>query len=316
MPVREFLDITVESAYKTAKTSPVLNTDRFVIRLDADNSFTMRPDPQAITMPYGGGFAVDAFDVSDTVEIKGSLTVKPTYTQMVALLGLGLVQINADQDSPWVTTEPIGDLASVSIRHAIYQDDTGTYKRKAYRGVKNLGGKFDISRESKVATLQLDLQAASVDGSDPDGTAFPVPGDTNYTTDLIKFSHSTLSLGASITEYESLSFAWQNKFDALWFASPNLAKMRLLGRTSSLTAGLVYNSTPDFRAAYEALTVKAASLAFDGGALSFALDYQGKNRVKTVEDVLAQMKVYRQTVTLESRYDTATSTDFALTFGT
>jgi hypothetical protein len=37
----------------------------------------------------------------------------------------------------------------------------------------------------------------------------------------VKFSHSTLTLGgAGETQYDSPAIAWQNKMDALWFASP------------------------------------------------------------------------------------------------
>ena len=37
----------------------------FYARLDGGDSFTMRPRPVPVTVPYGGGFAVPAFTVSD-----------------------------------------------------------------------------------------------------------------------------------------------------------------------------------------------------------------------------------------------------------
>ncbi len=64
------------------------------------------------------------------------------------------------------------------------------------------------------------------------------------------------------------------------------------------------------------MTAKAATLTVDGGPLSFAINMEASNRVKSVADALAQAKVYRNLVTLESRYDLSAGKDFLLSFGT
>ena len=114
---REFLFLVQESAYKTPVATPVVGrllANAFYIRLDGANVFTMRPRPVMVAVPYGGGVAIDAFRVSDKIECKGRLVTK-LYAGPLSqfLLQWGGQQINTARP-PWTTTEPAGDLASVS----------------------------------------------------------------------------------------------------------------------------------------------------------------------------------------------------------
>ena len=91
--------------------------------------------------------------------------------------------INAGQTTPWVTTEPPGDLASVSIYHAITRSD-GTIKRRVYLGCKVDGWDLDVSEDSTIATLSLDISGSTPQGNqfdsstDPTAGTFPAPTDS------------------------------------------------------------------------------------------------------------------------------------------
>ena len=120
---REFLFLVEESAYKTPATAvvwPTSSATAFYIRMDGSNAFTMRPRPVIVPVPYGGGYATDAFRVADKLECKGHLTTK-LYAGPVSqfLLSWAAMPINTGQTSPWTTTEIATDLASVSIYHGI-----------------------------------------------------------------------------------------------------------------------------------------------------------------------------------------------------
>src|SRR3954471_13363187 len=118
MSAREFLWIVKESALGTVMTSPVAGTDSIYIRLIDGNSFGMVAEPVIEEIPYGGGYAVTAEAVSDHYACKGQLKTKLYPSQAPLLLPWAVTRINDDQDAPWETTEPAGDLASCSVYHA------------------------------------------------------------------------------------------------------------------------------------------------------------------------------------------------------
>ena len=72
------------------------NYSGFYARLDGSDSFTMRPRPVMVTVPYGGGMAIPAFTVSDKQVLEGSYRTKlyaGAFTQM--LLQLACQQVNS-----------------------------------------------------------------------------------------------------------------------------------------------------------------------------------------------------------------------------
>lgn len=323
MAAREYLQIVTESAYGVPKASPVLGTDYLVIRLDEGNAFTMRPKPKQVVVNYGGGFATGAIMVAAETEVKGSLKTKMCYSQASLLMGWMAARINAGQTSPWTTTEIAGDLASMSVYHAIQRSD-GTYKKKWYPGVKVDKWKADTSREAQVVTLSLDLIAQKVNGntydasSDPT-TLFPVPAETDYPLDLMLFQHTSGNLkianaGTARVGYDSLSIEVDNKLDGKSYESRWLQLLRFLGRESKLMAKLLLKTTPDDRAAYEAITTQATSVKFDNGTHSLIVDFKGQNYLTGVDDELPLDKLYEQGLQLVNLFDQSAATDVGYTY--
>ena len=122
----------------------------FYARLDGGDSFTMRPRPVPVTVPYGGGFAIPAFTVTDKQMLEGTYKTKlyaGAFTQMLLMLScqqvnsLGYVALNGIstgwQYGPAAGSagNQCGNLPSVSIFHAIQRSD-GTYKHRLYYGVR------------------------------------------------------------------------------------------------------------------------------------------------------------------------------------
>ncbi len=176
-----------ESAFKTPVTTPIVwpttSANAFYIRLDGANTFTMRPRPMMVAVPYGGGVAIDAFRVADKMECKGKLQTK-LYAGPLSqfLLQWAAQTINSGQTSPWMTTEPAGDLASVACYHAIQRSDS-TIKRRVYLGTKVDGWDISVSEDGTIATLSMDLSASTPQGNqfdsltDPTAVTFPAPTD-------------------------------------------------------------------------------------------------------------------------------------------
>lgn len=321
---REFLQITQESAYGTPVVSPVRGTSQLVMRLSGANQFTMRAVPVVVDVPYGGGWNVTAESISDKQELKGSLTTELCYSQASMLMGMGLTRINAGQTLPWVTTEPVNQLVSVTIDHAIWQDDTGAYKRSRYKGVKVDGGKIELSEDSQKVMLTLDLIGGTPEGNpydsstDPDATVFPQPTDAEYPTDFVLFIHAngglTLS-GGVFAEFTQLTASWKNMLQAQWFANRFVNKLRSYGRKITLDATCNILATPDVRTAFKALTAVTGKLILTNTTHTITLDLKTNARYENLDDDLKLDQTFQRKITLGSRYDKgAAHTDFSFTY--
>jgi hypothetical protein len=327
MPAPEFLMLVRESSYGTPVANPVVGTDAFSIRLTEGNAFSMHARPVIQELPYGGGLAVTAEAVSDFTEVQGSLRTKLYPSQAAFLLGWLLTRVGADQSSPWATTEPPGDLASVSAYHAVRRGD-GTYQRTRYAGVKPLAGRLECSRSDPVWKLSLDLQAQRNvgnphDGStDPTAAEFPAPAEADYPTGPYLFLHSApqggqggFQVGTVRTQYESLALTVENALDARPFESRFLQVCSFRGRASTLEAHLRLKATPDDRAAYEALVAQATRLTLNDGTHTCVLDFRGQNTITKLPHDLPLDKVFMITLALKNRWDPAAGGDVQVSFG-
>lgn len=310
MSAREFLWIVKESSLGTVMTAPVTGTDSIYVRLIDGNSFGMIARPVIEDIPHGGGFAVAAEAVSDHYECKGQLKTKLYPSQAALLLGLLMTRVSSDQTLPWPTTEPAGDLASVSIYHAVRRSD-GTYRRKRFAGVKATGGRIEVSRQSTTAMLTLDLQACrsygnAMDGSaDPDATEFPAPAEADYPTGPYTFKQTSglFTAGTARTQYVSLAIAVQNAVDGRWFEASYLTVNQFCGRSASLDADLYLKATPDDRSAYEAITAQSVSLGFNDGAKTLTLNFGGRNHITDLPYDLPLDKAFMTKLSLKNRWD-------------
>jgi hypothetical protein len=317
---REFLLLVTESAYKTPKASPVVGTDSIYIRLDGGNAFKMRPRPMPVSIPYGGGVATDNFTVSDKILCAGTLTTKLYATQAKLLLGWAGSVINSGQTSPWTTTEPAGDLASMAVYHAVQRSD-GTYKRRLYLGTKVDSWSLEFSEESQVGTLNLELSASTPQGNsfdasaDPTATPFPAPTDVQLPTDPYLFIHSsgTLTMGSARSNFSGFRIASKNKLAKRWWANRFCALMRFTGRDTSLDCTHYYQASPDDRPVYEALTTMSGSVVLNNGSKTTTIGMQAANVFSAVEDQLPLSDLYTQQLTLKNQYDNAAGTDLTIT---
>jgi hypothetical protein len=327
---REYLLIVQESAYKTPVVSPVVYTNvltyntatAMYIRLDGSNAFTMRPRPVMVNVPYGGGFAVDAYAVSDKQEVKGQLTCKLSIGQAPMLLGWAAGRINSGQTSPWTTTEPPGDLASCSVYHAIQRSD-GTYKKRVYLGTKVDSWSIACSEESTVATLTLGLTASTPQGNQFDSSsdptsAFPAPAENNYASDPYVFVHTggDISIGGSTrTQITDLTIAATNVMSKRYFNSSHyLNLIRFLGRKTTTAVKLLYAPSPDDRTSYEGVASEAVSVEFNNGTHTMTIALNAQNVFGPFEDDLALTDMYFQGSTLANLWDPSATADVGFTF--
>ncbi len=191
--MREFLLFVEESAYKVPVTGggliiwPTASATAFYGRLDGGDSFTMRARPAMVTVPYGGGVNVPAFTVSDKFICKGRYSTKlyaGPFSQF--LFQWASQQVNshgvvaASGTTGWATTEAPGNLASVTILHAIQRPQDGTYKCQQYSGVKVDSWNLTMSEDSQIATLNMELTGGTAMGNPFDGSLDPTIGSSAW----------------------------------------------------------------------------------------------------------------------------------------
>lgn len=324
MSAREFCWVVRESSLGTVMAAPVAGTDSIYIRLSDSNSFRMSAAPVFEEIAWGGGLAIVGELVSDHYALKGSLKTKLYPSQATFLLPFLMTRINPGQAAPWTTTEKAGDLASVSIYHAIVRPD-GTTRRKRYAGVKAAGGRIDVSRRATAATIELDLQGCrsygnAMDGSsDPDAVEFPAPAESDYPTGPFTFKqtggHMTIG-GATVTQYDDLSIAIENVLDGRWFEQSFLTVNQFCGRRSTLDADLYYKASPDRRAIHEAIAAQAASIGFHNGVTgqNCTIQFHGKNRITKLDYDLAIDKAYHEKLSLLNAFSAAAGEDCSVSF--
>ncbi len=209
--IREYVQLTQESAYGVPVAAPVRGTSQISIRLPGPNQQTMRPNPIVQPVPYGGGFSVIRDSVSDKTELKGTLTTPLFYSQAKFLLGWGLQRI-ATGTTPWTTSEPNSQFASCTLDHAL-MDDLGNWRRTRYVGVKVDQCKISISDESQYATIALDVLGGTYKGNvydastDPDDTDAPIPANADFPNDFVLFieTNGGFTLGAALRAEYSCS---------------------------------------------------------------------------------------------------------------
>jgi hypothetical protein len=284
--IREFLMLVIESSYGTPKTSPTSGTERIYIRLDGDNSFTMQANPAQVPIARGGGFAVDALHYAGQTEVTGTLRTKLYASQSAFLWKWMSRRVQSGQTDPWTTTEPVGDLASMSVYHAYANQTNTTYKRTRYAGCKVTSWTLSASDRDPYWTLEAQLQAqkpvgnAQDSSSDPDATEFPTVADTNLPTDPYLWRHTAFSLGGtSRTEIKSFSLSSQHVLDPQFYASRWLSVLPFFGRTTTYDAEIRLKTSPDDRASYEALTNLAAELVLADGSVTTTFDLQDTNKL-------------------------------------
>lgn len=328
MASREYACFVIESSYGTPKTSPSTGTDRFYLRLDGANSFTMQNSPVTGQIMYGGGRATPALRFSDqnvcAGRLVGNLYGSGSGAMAKKLLDWGLTVVNSGRTTPWTTTDasnlmPVGDLASMSIYHAKQLND-GSYDLRRYGGVKVMGGSIETSRQSPLVRISLDLQGIRDDlnaaGSVayPDATEFPAPAETDYPSSPFVFSHtaSGLKVGSTRTQYDSVSFSWRNAMDPKWFESKYCQLIKFCGRSSELRARFHMKTSPDDLASFQAGTVQDSELSINNGTNTIKIDMLGTNYITALSRDLGLNTVYMWDMTLQNFWDTSTPGDIVV----
>lgn len=289
----EYLYLVLEDHFGVPVEEPTLGTDALYIKLSQPNSFSMAVNPTIGEIGRGNGDSgISCFYSAQSV-CTGNLQVELYPTLAPILLKWALTPINALRTAPWATTAgtgslPLGDLASVSLYHAWFVDNSGVWHRKRYSGVKALGGSIAASSSDPIVKLNLNLQGVRNDlnaagtVADPDDTEFPFPADADYPCGPYLWPDlgvGGLKIGTARADYGSVNFAWTSTINPQFFESKYVKSLRYKGRGNSttLTVDLAYKDAPDDEAAYQALTAQDSEFTLTTTGHSVKVDLNANN---------------------------------------
>lgn len=332
MTAPQYLMYIEEDVYGTPKLTagaPTVGAFGY-IRLLGDNAFTMVPNQDSVKVAYGGGVATDIARIPGRVTAEGTLTTVIHYDQAAALLGWALTPIDAGRTTPWTTSADTvqgpGDLASMSLYHAIRQSD-GTYYNRAYHGAKIRSMRFECTSDDPLVRATFNISAghpipdAGWGGAGTiGGSEFPVPTDSSYPdpTKILHYYDSAGQVkigGSTRTYYGSLMLEVNNVIDTKYYSSRYASVISYRGRhTTAVQLKSLFTPTPTDRADYEANTAKTVVVAFTNGVNTVSIDFKANNRQDTPPTYdLPNERTYEQTITYYNMYDVAGTGDFALT---
>jgi hypothetical protein len=330
MPSREYAWLVQESSYGTPIASPTTGTTAFYPRLHDSDGYTGQMNPVLLDIPYGGGFNTPACQVSDQYTTPFNFRTylyAGNYSKF--LMGWCLTPIDATRVSPWTTTDPTGimppgDLASISIYHAIMRSD-GTYDLRRYGGAKVATWRLTCSRAAPIFLLNItgfavrdDLNAAGVQAY-PTATEFPPPTETSYPCNPYMFSHTAGNLllidtGSVVrTQYDSVDIGSTNIMDAKYFETQYMQFYRFLGRTTTMNTLLHLKPTPDDLFFLQHKVQLTSKLVMNNGTNSLTFDMHTVNYLKTVARQLTINQVYKRNVSVQNFWDPLVPGDITLT---
>jgi hypothetical protein len=320
MAPREFVLLVHESAYKTPVGSPVLGTSSLYLRLAESNALTMRPKPIHVPVQRGGGQTNRAYTKATRQECTGTLKVILCYSQAAFLLGWAATPINSLQTLPYVTTEPVGDLASMAVYHAITTAD-GTIKRRVYLGTKVEGWNIACTGEAPLAVLTLNLRASTPQGNqfdssvDPTAVTFPPPSDTNFPIDPLLFTdlNGFVTVGTSRTQFDAITLDSKHTMDPKFFENRYLNVHRFWGRDTTIELTNYYKISPDDRTVFEGVTPETVTAEWSGGTHTVVFTMNAQNVFNKVDDDLSLEKCYMQNLGIDNQWDPTAAGDIGFT---
>lgn len=320
MSVREYVILTTEAVAGTYDTSTTPAPTVLAIPLDGSNSFQGVPKPETWTIrgAQSGNkrFLRGSQKMSVDLKLKTHLYVAHAPT----MLGWALTEIGSTQTTPWTTTEPIGDLASVTIDHALMRSD-GTWEARRYLGCKAAATSISSESEGQIVDLDIDIKGMVVQGNQYDGSVNPTltqPLLSAYPTDIYTFQGTAgaFTLGSVRTQYQNLKIDVKSTLFAPFDESHFVNRIRYRGRDASLSAKLLIKSTPNDRATYETQAASTASLVFTNAAKSHTatLTFNAQNFIDDLPHDLPLDKDYYYNMRLENFLDPVAGEDFTIAF--
>jgi hypothetical protein len=320
MQIREYLILTTEGVAGTFDVSTTPAPTVLAIPLDGSNAFQGVPKPATWTVrgAYSGNkrFLRGTEKMEVDLKLKTHLYVAHAPT----MLGWAFTEIGSAQTTPWTTTEPIGDLASVTLDHALMRSD-GSWETRRFLGCKAASTSISASGEGQIVDLEIDIKGQVVQGNQYDSSVNPTltpPALSSYPTDIYTFqgTKGAFTLGSVRTNYQDLKVDIKSTLFAPFDESNFVNRIRYRGRDASISAKLLVKASPDDRTTYEKQLAQTGSIVFNNAAKNHTatFTFNAQNFIDDLPHDLPLDKDFYWNMKIENFLDATAGEDFTVAF--
>lgn len=313
MPIREYLILTTESTYGAYNSSgTVVN-----IPLDGSNAFKAIPKPVTYSIRSAASLNKRFIRGTQKTKVGATLTTDLYSEQAATLLGWATTEINSGQTSPWTTTEPVGDLASATLDHAIMRGD-GTFRMKRYLGCKVKTWRLSCDNHGDLTKIALGISVQKYQGNSYDSSSDPsltAPAISAFPVAVYAFQHTAgnLTIASARTNFTSLSISGENIVQEPFDEGHFISRCRYKGRNIDFQVNLESKSTPDDFTTYLTQAAVSAQVEWVNGAHSVTVNFEGSNYVDEYgEDHPLDADMYYD-LHLQNYLSATAGTDLAIT---
>jgi hypothetical protein len=323
-----WLRLIRESAYKVPVTPTTLNTDFLVIELLDDDPFNVEPAPTTEQLFSWLACGDPDRGIGETYAIEGPLRTLLYPDQAALLLGWAVQPVagqgDAGNEVPWLTSEPAGQMASMTADFA-YSDDDGVERKARYLGGKVTSFTLTADRGTRDGAFVLELQTAWSERTTTTATAPPASEYPSAATPpyfLGATSGNVTIDGETISNYTTLSIEGNYTAPIVFDEDPFIKRIRHRRKEFMLNMTGRLKVTPDWRALRDNRSIFDATVVMEypggAGAQSLTWDMGGNVRVSGPDGWSKSLPLNAdrmQSLSLISQFDRDLSRTLALTIG-
>jgi hypothetical protein len=323
-----WLKLVRESAYKTPVTPTTINEDYLVIELLDDDPASIELEPNTEQLYSWLACGDPDRGIGETYQITGTIRTLLYPDQAPILLGWAMREV-ADQavtgeEIPWVTSEPAGQLASMSADFA-YRDNNGNERKDRFLGGKVTGFTLGAVRGTRDGAFVLELQVAFSERTTTTATApaasdYPAAATSPY---FLSAATGNLTIdGTAIDEFRAVTVAGAYTAPITFNEQPTITRIRHYRKEFTLEVNGDLLFAPDWRALRDDRSVFDAELilTYPGGtgAQEITLDFGDNCRVNGADGWSKQLPINAdrlQTLSVISQFSRTLERTLALTIG-
>lgn len=325
-----WLRLIKESAYKTPVTPTTLNEDYLVLELLDDDPASIEVAPNTEQLYSWLACGDPDRGIGETYGITGTIRTLLYPQQAPILLGWAMREISGQggdpgDATPWVTTEPAGQLASMACDYS-YRDNDGVERKGRFLGGKVTGFTLGAARGTRDGAFVLELQTAwsertTTTAAAPAAADYPDASTAPY---MLSAATGGLTINeVAIDDFRGVSVAGNYTAPIAFNERPTITRIRHYRKEFVLEVEGDLLFTPDWRALRDDRSVFDAGLvlSYPGGTgeQEITFDLGDNCRVNGADGWQKQLPINAdrtQTLSVISQFSRTLGRTAALTIGT